>query len=366
MVATPANGNTRRNGKGTFRAKLTRVDLELRHLRAVCAIADAGSVSRAAAVLGVAQPSLTTQLRRIEEMLGGPLYSRGRSGVVPTELGEFVLVNAREILSRVRDLRVRSVSMSSTARLPVRLGGVPGLFFTSMLDHLQTEMPSRPIASRAEQTVAEVLDLLGRHSIDGTVVHQYPGFVPTFPESVRYRSIIEAPEFVILPAGHHLATSREVRLADLSGENWVLPQSSGDGFRGCLRAACESAGFSPHVAHEIADTESAVAVIRRGRGIGIASAVFVPRQGLVVRPLRGNPIRCTYLIAWLADRPVAHCVEGLVDQLRRDYTEQVLSAPFFAEWLEINHVDDDRLTDPWSRLGGVANSRGRCRPPEGI
>lgn len=338
------------NGGDTFRAKLARVDLELRHLRAVCAIADAGSVSRAAAVLGVAQPSLTTQLRRIEEVLGGPLYSRGRSGVVPTELGEFVLVNAREILSRVRELRVHSLSMSAGARLPVRLGGMPGIFFTSMLDHLQTEMPSRPIASRTEQTVAEVLDLLGRHSIDGTIVHQYPGFAPTFPESVRYRAIIEAPEFVILPAGHRLAPSREVRLADLSDENWVLPQSSGDGFRGCLRGACESAGFSPYVAHEIADTESAVAVIRRGRGIGIASAIFVPRPGLVVRPLRENPIRCTYLIAWLADRPIAHYVEGLVDQVRHDYTQQVLSSPFFAEWLDINHVDDEKLIDPWTRL----------------
>ncbi|MGH8795377.1 MAG: LysR family transcriptional regulator, partial [Stackebrandtia sp.] len=47
------------------------MEVELRHLRAVCAVADAGSVSKAAAALGISQPALTAQLRRIEQSLGG-------------------------------------------------------------------------------------------------------------------------------------------------------------------------------------------------------------------------------------------------------------------------------------------------------
>lgn len=56
----------------------------MRHLRALCAIADTGSLHRAARTLGVSQPALTTQLRRIENALGAELFSRGRTGCRPT------------------------------------------------------------------------------------------------------------------------------------------------------------------------------------------------------------------------------------------------------------------------------------------
>lgn len=56
----------------------------MRHLRALCAIADTGSLHRAARLLGTSQPALTTQLRRIEHSLGGLLFSRERTGCRPT------------------------------------------------------------------------------------------------------------------------------------------------------------------------------------------------------------------------------------------------------------------------------------------
>lgn len=71
------------------------MDLELRHLRVVCAIADAGSVTKAASQLGLAQPALTAQPQRIERALGGPLFERDRRGARATPLGELVLARAR-------------------------------------------------------------------------------------------------------------------------------------------------------------------------------------------------------------------------------------------------------------------------------
>lgn len=65
------------------------MELELRHLRTVRAIADAGSLTRAATVLGLAQPALSAQLKRIERALGGALFERGRHGVRATALGNW-------------------------------------------------------------------------------------------------------------------------------------------------------------------------------------------------------------------------------------------------------------------------------------
>ena len=60
------------------------MNLELRHLKVVCAIAETGSVTKAASQLGLAQPALTAQLQRIERTLGGPLFDRDRRGVTLT------------------------------------------------------------------------------------------------------------------------------------------------------------------------------------------------------------------------------------------------------------------------------------------
>ncbi|MGM7446191.1 LysR family transcriptional regulator, partial [Streptomyces tunisiensis] len=80
------------------------MELEVRHLRALCAIADTGSLHRAARQLGVAQPSLSTQLRRIEQELGGALFVRARTGCRPTPLGRLVLSRARPLVSELRSL----------------------------------------------------------------------------------------------------------------------------------------------------------------------------------------------------------------------------------------------------------------------
>ena len=86
------------------RPTVTPMDLEIRHLKVVCAIAETGSVTKAAAVLGLAQPALTAQLQRIERILGGPLFERDRRGARPTALGELVLSRARVLLRAMKGL----------------------------------------------------------------------------------------------------------------------------------------------------------------------------------------------------------------------------------------------------------------------
>ena len=70
----------------------------MRHLRMVVAVAESGSVTKAAAALGIAQPALTAQLNRIDRSLGGNVFVRDRFGARPTELGELILRHARVLL----------------------------------------------------------------------------------------------------------------------------------------------------------------------------------------------------------------------------------------------------------------------------
>ncbi|MCS7479012.1 LysR family transcriptional regulator [Umezawaea endophytica] len=79
-------------------------DLELRHLRAVCAIAEEGSVTKAAARLGLTQPAMSAQLRTVELIIGGRLFERTSVGSVPTDLGRQVVATARRVLDEVAGL----------------------------------------------------------------------------------------------------------------------------------------------------------------------------------------------------------------------------------------------------------------------
>src|SRR6476619_2601821 len=90
------------------------MELEVRHLRALCAIADTGSLHRAARQLGVAQPSLSTQLRRIEQELGGTLFVRARTGPLVAEMRSLVS-EARAAATGGPELRVGSTASKALA-----------------------------------------------------------------------------------------------------------------------------------------------------------------------------------------------------------------------------------------------------------
>ncbi|NEB75271.1 LysR family transcriptional regulator, partial [Streptomyces sp. SID14478] len=80
------------------------MELDVRHLRALCAIEDTGSLHKAARQLGMTQPSLSTQLRRIEDFLGGRLFTRERTGCRPTPLGRVLLTRARPLVDGLHGL----------------------------------------------------------------------------------------------------------------------------------------------------------------------------------------------------------------------------------------------------------------------
>lgn len=90
-------------------------DLELRHLRAVCAIADAGSITKAASMLGVTQPGLSAQLRAVEEIIGGALFHRDSAGCSPTEIGTDLIAMARPLLDDVVEITDHARQLAGAA-----------------------------------------------------------------------------------------------------------------------------------------------------------------------------------------------------------------------------------------------------------
>src|SRR3984885_11872243 len=118
------------------------MNLELRHLRVVCAIAETGSVTKAASQLGLAQPALTAQLQRIERTLGGPLFERDRRGARPTALGELVLSRARVLLPAMKGLQDEAARLAGAVSEDImsryRIGAIGGPILAGMVRRLST------------------------------------------------------------------------------------------------------------------------------------------------------------------------------------------------------------------------------------
>ncbi len=148
------------------------MDLELRHLRIVREVADAGSVTKAATRLGLAQPSLTAQLKRIERSLGGPLFERDRNGARPTPLGEMVLARARVLLPAVRELQEDAVRFANTSeQIPgYRLGATNGAILGGLVERLTADSPGTPVTTRTSWSARELTTMVTAGLLDFALV----------------------------------------------------------------------------------------------------------------------------------------------------------------------------------------------------
>ncbi|MEU8675046.1 LysR family transcriptional regulator [Streptomyces sp. NPDC048560] len=310
------------------------MELELRHLRTVRAIADTGSLTKAAASLGLAQPALSAQLRRIEKALGGPLFDRDHTGSRPTPLGELVLERARVVLPAVSELQEEAVRFAHarTAMERFRLGGTHGPLLGGLVDRLATAHPTAPVSTYTTWSVAEIASLLIGGRLDFALIGACGESPPPEPDRLSWRVVGVDPVFVMLPESHPLAGRPELELSELADECWV--DVPGDGcFADCFATACARAGFTPASVYET-DTASVVHLVQVGRAVGLCRATFPPTPGLVTRPIAGAPLSWRHLLGWHPRSPAAGRAAGMVGRhAGAAYAQAVERSESYPGWL---------------------------------
>lgn len=273
------------------------MQLELRHLEAVCRIAEAGSLGRAAARLGVSQPALSAQLRRIERAAGGELFVRGRHGVDPTPLGEFVLSKARRVLGEMDALAAGARAAAPHPTL--RLGCILLVLVDRLIGRLEQELAGPEIAVSVEHSVTTLSRMLGAGQYDAIVYGEVADHEVPLPDGVGARTLIPKEPFCVrLSAAHPLAGRDRIELADLADETWMTLVEDDDGGPEALVAACRRAGFTPSLRYRIADRKMHYDLIAAGRAISMSQPTAPPAAGTVLRPLAGDPITGRIRLAW--------------------------------------------------------------------
>ncbi|WP_121825397.1 LysR family transcriptional regulator [Streptomyces rapamycinicus] len=268
----------------------------MRHLRALCAIADTGSLRKAARQLGMTQPSLTTQLRRIENTVGGRLFSREVTGSRPTPLGRSVLCRARPIVAEMNAL-VSEVRLEAgqTADARLRIGSTGSRAVVGWLRRLRARYPDADTTIHIDVSANALLQMVAANQLDVAFVHEVEGAPLRVPEGVERRVLAERePQFVALAETHPAAARPVVRLAELAADQWMVDPSV-DGEGPGLRRVLAAAGLNPRVVY--GDYLTAADLVASGEVVTPCQPTARSRQGVAVRPLHGDPLTVRLFLA---------------------------------------------------------------------
>ncbi|MGW5371700.1 LysR family transcriptional regulator [Streptomyces sp. NPDC004009] len=309
------------------------MQLELRHLEAVRAIAEAGSVGRAAVRLGVSQPALSAQLRRIEHVTGGELFVRGRLGVEPTPLGEFVLSVARRVLGEMDALAAGARAAAPHPTL--RLGCILLVLVDRLFGRLEEELPGYEIDITTEHSATTLTRMLSAGKYDAILYAEVGEHEVPLPDGVTARTLIpKEPACVRLSANHRLAGQEEIELADLADETWTALTDDDDGGPEAMTDVCLQAGFTPKLRYRIADRKMRWELIAAGRAVSMCQPTSPHVEGTVLRPLAGDPLNERIRIAWNRAAVTEQRAGLLYRAAARAYLDTIPDTTFYRAWWE--------------------------------
>ena len=285
--------------------------LDLQTIRIVRAIADTGTITAAARLLGYSQPAVSQHVQRAEARLNLPLVTRVGRTVRLTEAGT---VLARHALTIASALEAASGDLADLAGLrtgTVRLAALPTASSTivpRLLAGMAREHPGLRV-NYVEAQPPEAVAMLREGSIDLAITFSYPGdrsdpHVDS-ANGLGSETLFTEDTVMVLAAGHPLADERVVDLAALSQERWIAgcPRC-----RGHLLAVCELAGFAPAIAFETDNASAVINMVASGLGVAILPrlalvAAAVP-AGAVIRSHTPASARSIHLIANVGARRV--------------------------------------------------------------
>lgn len=297
----------------------------------MCAIADTGSLHKAARQLGVSQPSLTTQLRRIENSFGSPLFSRERTGCRPTPLGRAVLSRARPLVAEMAALVVDAKAVAASTGGPrLRVGSTASCALTGWLRRLRRRLPGTDISLHVDVSANTLLRMVVGGELDVAFVHEVEGCPLQVPDGLWRRVLVERePQFVSMARDHPAAATPVVELADLAEDRWIVDPTV-DGEWDGLRRVLVAAGLDPPVVH--GDYYTATSLIVVGEAVAPCQPTANPREDMAIRPLRGDPLAVRLLLFTPAGE--YEWGEAVYTDLEAAYREAASRAAAYRQWLQ--------------------------------
>lgn len=283
---------------------------DARELRVVKAIADAGSITAAAAQLGYSQPAVSQQLRRLEQRLGVALIERVGRSVRLTDAGRVLAKHATAVTTALDAAAGELAELRGLRSARVRLMAFPSASPTvvpRLLADLAQRHPGISL-TYVEAEPPEAVEAVRADRADIALTFSYPGDRDdphgSSARGLAVRTIGTDDLLAVLPAGHAAAGRADLDVAELAGEDWIAgcPRC-----RGHLLELCGRAGFAPRIAFETDNFVAVEGLVAQGIGVAtlprMAVESFPQLPGIEIVPLPAREARTIHAVtAHGADR----------------------------------------------------------------
>ncbi len=291
------------------------MSVELRHLRYFIALAEAKSFGRAAAALGIAQPALSQQIRKLESEMDTVLFVRGNDGSHLTAAGVAFLPGARASVADAADAvsTAKRAGRGESGYLNIGfIGSSADSLIPAALRLFTKERPDVEI-SLIETDLAQLLGCFEREELDVAFMRR-----PVDDRTLQTELVAVDDVVAVLPDDHPLAGRESIPLAALAEEAWIVPPASASkAYREMLLADCSRSGFEPMIGVEAATPEAITVLVAAGIGVSILpkGSSSLPRDGICTVPIQGE--ESVVVMAWREDRrtPVASIFMSLTRQI---------------------------------------------------
>ncbi|WP_395366020.1 LysR family transcriptional regulator [Streptomyces sp. YH02] len=284
--------------------------MQFQQLLYFVAVAETRHFTRAAERVHVSQPSLSQQIKALEQELGAELFSRARGNITLTDAGEALLPLARRILADTETARIEVQELAQLKRGRVRLGATPSLCTGLLPDVLRAFHDLHPgIELLIEEGGShDLVRELARGALDlALVVLPLPSPSPalTTVELLREDLVVVSPPELRLggtPTASAAAPRRPVRITDLRDQPLVMFRHGYD-LRELTVAACRAEGFEPTFTVEGGELDAVLGFVRAGLGLAVVPAMVASRAGrdLRVTALARPGLRRTIALAHRSD-----------------------------------------------------------------
>lgn len=249
--------------------------MNIRDLEYLVAVADLRHFRKAAERCNVSQPTLSAQLKKLEEFLGAQLLERNNRRVMITPIGEEIIKQARKLLDHVEIIKKLASSNNDPMSGKLHLGLIPTIapYLLPLINRPVNEYFPKLDLFLYEQQTSVLLQKLKNGDLDAAVLAVPAGD----EEGLTDIKLYDEPFFLAVPGGHRLASAQEVALTDLQGED-VLLLEEGHCLRGQALELCSRAGAGELAGFRATSLETLRHMIAAGAGITLIPGLAVDRK----------------------------------------------------------------------------------------
>lgn len=286
--------------------------MDLKQLRYYVEICDAGSISRAAKILYVAQPALSNHISAMEAHLGVELLHRSSRGVTPTESGEILYAEARRILRDISQIseQVRSLQENPVGRVAIGIAEAQSNILDQVfLQRMAENFPGIELHYTSGQS-SDLYRKLQSGMLDICLIYKEPEVA-----GVDSRILLEEDLFIVMAYQQEKEkpNNNAVTLEELRKLPFIFPRKTHFSIRKIVENAFDGIDLTPQVVAEVDSFNAIKRYVANGLACTILpwSALFeeVENKTIMVRPIEGVPLSRSIDICVPLDRPQSIAIQ---------------------------------------------------------